>query len=47
MNLELWREIRYLREKQNKQQDTVNRLISYIIHLSEQTPVSYAFQVKN
>ena len=47
MNLELWTEIRYLREKQDRHQDTVNRLISYIIQLSEQTPVSYASQVNN
>ena len=47
MNLELWSEIRYLREKQDRHQDTVNRLISYIIQLSEQTPVSYASQVNS
>ena len=47
MNLELWSEIRYLREKQDRHQDTVNKLISYIIRLSEQTPVSYASQVNS
>ena len=40
-NQELWRKVGSLRKKHDKQQDTVNRLISFMIHFIQQTPVSY------
>lgn len=39
-NQELWRQVGSLRKKHDKQQDTVNRLISFMIHFIQQTPVS-------
>ena len=39
-NQELWRQVGNLRKKHDKQQDTVNRLISFMIHFIQQTPVS-------
>ena len=38
-NQELWRQVGSLRKKHDKQQDTVNRLISFMIHFIQQTPV--------
>lgn len=37
-NQELWRQVGSLRKKHDKQQDTVNRLISFMIHFIQQTP---------
>jgi uncharacterized protein (UPF0305 family) len=39
-NSDLWRQVSTLRKKHDKQQDTVNRLISFMIHYIQQSPVS-------
>ncbi|CAG5098552.1 Oidioi.mRNA.OKI2018_I69.XSR.g15768.t2.cds [Oikopleura dioica] len=37
-NSDLWRQVSTLRKKHDKQQDTVNRLISFMIHYIQQSP---------
>jgi len=44
-NSDLWRQVSTLRKKHDKQQDTVNRLISFMIHYIQQSPSNQQLQL--